>query len=312
MADIRNTKLRRLDLTSLLVFDRLMALRKATSVATELGLTPPGISHALKRLRDVFGDELFLRRPHGLEPTAFAASLEPRVRRAIEELRNGLSDPENFDPGAAEAIVRIGAFDYELATLLPRLVAHVAKRAPGLRIVSRAIGRNDALTALAAGELDLAIGYFWNAQDTILVATLYRESYVVVAREGDRPAGKKLTISQYCAASHILVSPSGELTGIVDAALEKLGKRRRVIASAPLFLPALAIVRETGALATIPRRLAERFAGIFGLDIFELPLDVRPFDVALARHRRNARSAMHDWLQDAILSLAKEARPRRR
>jgi DNA-binding transcriptional LysR family regulator len=303
MSDIRDTKLRRLDLTSLLVFDRLMVLRKATLVASELGLTPPGISHVLRRLREVFGDELFLRRPHGLEPTAFAKALEPRVRRAIEELRDGLSDTEAFDPRDAEATLRIGAFDYELATLAPRLIGIIAARAPRVRLVLRAIGGKPALDAVAAGELDFAIGYFWDVSESTPARKLYTETYAVIARKGDPLAGKKLTLPRYCAAPHVLVSPSGELTGIVDVALERLGKTRRVIASVPLFLPAFAVVQETGALATVPKRLAVTFARSFALEVIDLPLEVRSFDVSVARHRRDARNAMHNWIEGVIHEL---------
>lgn len=293
-------KLRRLDLTTLLVFSALMRLRKATAVAEELGLTPPGVSHALKRLREVFDDALFLRRPHGLEPTAFAVVLEPRVRRAIEELHAGLSTPAEFDPVSAKAVVRVGAFDYELSTLVPSLVGVIAERAPGVRIVTRAIGREQALGALADGDLDLSIGYFWSASSAISLKHLYSESYVVVARARDPIARKPLTLARYCAGSHVLVSPSGELSGIVDTVLRQMGRERRVISATPLFLPALAIVRATGALATVPRRLAERFARPFGLTVLKLPFAVREFPVSVARHARNARSPMHDWLEGVL------------
>lgn len=301
MTDLRATKLRRLDLTTLLVFLGLMRLRKATVVGEELGLTSPGISHALKRLREVFGDELFLRRPHGLEPTDFAIQLEPRVRRAVEELRDALSAPGVFDPSVAEAIVRISAFDYELSTIVPPLVGIIAREAPGIRIVAQADGRDVALAALADGKLDLAIGYFWDAPKSIHLTRLYAESYVVVARADDPIARKALTLARYCAACHVLVSPSGELSGVVDSALRKFGKSRRVISATPLFLPALAMVRETGALATVPRRLAMRFAEPFGLAVLKPPIAVREFSVSLARHIRNARNPMHDWLEALLV-----------
>lgn len=303
MSDLRTAKLRRLDLTALLVFSGLMRIRKASVVAEELGLTPPGVSHALKRLREVFDDELFLRRPHGLEPTAFAVALDPRVRRAIEELRDGLSAPAAFDPSVVEAVVRIGALDYELSTLLPALVGVVAEQGSGIRIVARATGRDQALSALADGDLDLAIGFFWRAPRTITLTKLYSESYAVVARARDPIARRPLTLARYCGAAHILVSPSGELSGIVDATLRELGRTRRVISATPLFLPALAVVRETGALATVPLRLATRFASDFGLKAMPLPMKVREFNVSVARHIRNARSPMHDWFESALTGI---------
>ena len=72
MSDIDEIELRRLDLTVLLVFLNLMRFGKATDVATHMGLTQSSISHSIRRLRDSFGDPLFLRKPHGLEPTFVA------------------------------------------------------------------------------------------------------------------------------------------------------------------------------------------------------------------------------------------------
>lgn len=309
MSDFRLTKLRRLDLTTLLVFDQLMRLRKATLAAAELGLTPPGISHALKRLRDVFGDELFIRRPHGLEPTAFALAAAPRIQKAISELRDSLSEPETFDPSTSDKTLKMGAFDYELATLVPGMLGDFARKAPRLRMVFRTIGRSDALQALSDGSLDVAVGYFWNAPDTMVVTPLYTETYAVVARSSEGLAARGLTLERYCALPHLLVSPAGDLHGVVDAALARLGRSRQVIASLPLFLPALAAVQATGALATMPKRLAQCFAGSFGLDVLPLPLEVRSFDVAAVRHRREARSAVHIWVTEALAASAALAAP---
>lgn len=300
-------KLRRLDLTTLIIFDRLMRLRKATAVAEELGLTAPGISHALRRLREAFGDDLFVRRPHGLDPTAFALGAAPHVARAIEEVRAAFSGPAPFDPRTAQGVLRVGAFDYELSTLMPRVIGAVAAAAPGIRIVARAIGRAQALEALASGELDCAIGYFWSTTDAIIATPLYTESYAVLFRRGDQD-GRRMTLPRYLKARHILVSPAGELSGVVDAALAKEGRSRRVIASVPLFSLAFPIVRETGALATVPRRLADAFCGDFGLEAAAPPLAIRAFPVALARSRRNARSPLHNWLDAIIRAVSKAPR----
>lgn len=87
MSELSISELRRLDLTLLLVFLGLLRHRKALDVAAELGLTQSAISQSLRRLRDIFDDELFLRRPHGMEPTATALALEAPVAAAVYALR---------------------------------------------------------------------------------------------------------------------------------------------------------------------------------------------------------------------------------
>jgi DNA-binding transcriptional LysR family regulator len=295
MSDFKNNELRRLDLTVLLVFLGLLRHRKASQIAAELAITQSAVSHALKRLRDVFGDELFLRRPHGMEPTAVALALEAPIAVAVESLRRAVAGQESFDPRSAEGVVRLTAFDAELVTLVPELIRTFSTRAPGLRIIARAIGRQDALDAIAAGELDLALGYFWDLSDAFIREDLFEEDFLVVGTKKHRLAGK-LSLGDYLDHPHILVSPGGDLRGIVDEMLESKGLKRQVIAALPLFLPALAAVHATNALATVPRRIASSYARAFQLTTAEAPLAIRSFSVAAIRHRRDENNPMHRWL----------------
>ena len=306
MSDIEQLKLRRLDLTVLLVFIGLMRRRKATEVAHELGLTQSAVSHALRRLREIFGDELFLRRPHGLEPTAVAIAAEAPIQAAVEQLRAALSGPGEFMPGNAKGVVRIAAYDAELATLMPLLICMLGQKAPGLTVAARALGRREALDALARGEIDIALGFFWNLEDVFIATPLFEEEYRVVGGRMTRRRGR-LTLDRYLALPHILVSPPGDLRGIVDSLLEREGRSRRVVAAVPLFFPALAAVKGSAAVATVPRRIAEGYAGAFDLWIAEPPIAIRRFTVAAVRHRRNQTSPLHLWLTELLAEIAAAA-----
>jgi DNA-binding transcriptional LysR family regulator len=299
MSDIDQIRLRRLDLTVLLVFLGLMRRRKATEVGRELGLTQSAVSHALRRLREIFGDELFLRRPHGLEPTAVAIAAEAPIQAAVDQLRAALAAPGGFEPANAEGLVRIAAYDAELATLLPPLLCRLGHEAPGLTVAARALGRREALDALVAGEIDVALGFFWNLDDAFVAVPLLEEEYRVVGGAATRKHGP-LTLERYLALPHILVSPGGDLRGIVDTLLERDGRSRRVVAAVPLFFPALAAVRGSRAVATIPRRIAEAYAPAFDLWVADPPLAIRRFTVAAVRHRRNLASPLQLWLNDIL------------
>jgi len=109
------TKLRRLDLGLLLIFLGLIQHRKAADVAVDLGLTKSSISHALKRLRDIFEDDLFVRNPQGLTPTHFALEIAPQVRQAVEHLQVALDGPTTFNPAESRVVLRISALDHSMA-----------------------------------------------------------------------------------------------------------------------------------------------------------------------------------------------------
>lgn len=300
MLYIDEIELRRLDLTVLLVFVHLIRLRKATDVADHMGLTQSSISHSIKRLRDAFGDPLFLRTPKGMEPTAVALGLEPTIRHVVEALSDAITAPVAFDPASATDIIRIGAYDNEMTVLVPELLEVVRKEAPGIRVSILPLGRRPALEALEQGEIDLALGFAWNLQRSILKTELYEESYSVVMREGHPLCSRKMDLDTYLDAEHLVVSPSGDLSGIVDDTLEKLGRSRRVAMSVPQFLPALSIVSTTDLIATLPARLVASQSKRYRLYASETPIEIRPFPVSALLHKRNANSPMHSWLISSL------------
>jgi DNA-binding transcriptional LysR family regulator len=307
MTGLSNTELRRLDLTLLLVFLGLLRHRKAIDVANELGLTQSAISQALKRLRDVFGDDLFLRRPHGMEPTSVAIALEAPVASAVEALRGAIGGTRRFDPAVATGIVRIAASDAEQAVIVPALSARLRSLAPGLRLSVMPFVRTAAVDALSGGRIDVALGYLWNLPDVITAAKLYEESYLVAGSDKNIPRARRLSLAAYCAAKHIIVSPAGDLRGIVDERLDALGRSRRIVLGLPSFLPALAAAAASDALVTMPSRIAATFAKGFGLVTAKPPLEIRSFHVSVYWHRRNEHDPKLVWLRDQLHGLCRSA-----
>jgi DNA-binding transcriptional LysR family regulator len=300
MPDIDEIALRRLDLTVLLVFLGLMRHRKASDVAGQMGLTQSSISHSLKRLRDTFGDPLFLRRPHGLEPTAIAVALEPKIRLAVDTLADAMKGEAAFDPSTNRSTIVLGSYDNQMATILPPLLRRLCHAAPDMRMIVKTVGRQDAIRALEAGEIDLALGYLWSIPETCLSEDLYEEGYLVVLRPENALRGLAWTAETYAAAKHLVVSPAGKLSGIVDLELERHGLVRQVVVAVPLFFAALATVAATDLIATLPSRIVRAHAANFGLEIREPPIPIRPFRVSATRHRRNARSGLHSWLVEQV------------
>lgn len=300
MSELSTSELRRLDLTLLLVFLGLLRHRKALDVAAELGLTQSAISQSLKRLRDIFGDELFLRRPHGMEPTATALALEAPVAAAVDALRGALGAARSFDPATAIGLVRVAALDAEQAVLIPPLTARLRHLAPGLTLSVLPLGRGAAMEALAEGRADLVLGYVWDRPDAISGATLYDETFLVAGRPDALPEAPHVSLDAYCAADHVLISPGGDLRGVVDDELAKMDRRRRVVLGLPAFLPALAAVAASDALVTLPARVARTFAPGFGLATAEPPLPVRTFPVSVFWHRRNDTDPRTSWFRQQL------------
>ena len=303
--NIDEIELRRLDLTVLLVFVNLMRLRKATSVADQMGLTQSSISHSVKRLRDAFRDPLFLRTPKGMEPTAVALGLEPRIRQVVETLADAIKLPITFDPATSTETLRIGAYDNEMTTLVPSLLQLVRTEAPDMRVTILPLGRRPAIEALEQGEIDLALGFAWDLPRNIQKTELYAENYSVVMRKDHPNADTAMDLNAFLEAEHLIVSPKGDLSGIVDKELDTQGYARRVIMAVPHFLPALTIVATTDLIATLPTRLVTYQAARYDLITRPVPVAIRPFQVSVMIHERNANNPLHGWVTTALSNISK-------
>lgn len=306
MRDINAVDLRLVDTTILMVFLGIMRHRKATAVAREMGLTQPAVSHALKRLRALYDDPLFLRRAHGLEPTAFARELEPKIRRIVRLISETLADHDEFDPKSTRANLKIGAFDYELVTILPELIAELQSINPNIGIHTYSLANREALDALVDGRIDIAIGYFdfpARAADAFIADKLYTEQYVFAARKGHKLLASDLSLEQYATAGHLLISPFGPVRNMVDHALQLQGHRRNVQITVPSLFAALSIVERSDLVVTLPRRVARKNAQRFHLMHKPLPVEGGAFSLHAVRHIRDSQSAIHIWLVEQLKTL---------
>ncbi len=100
--------LRNLDLNLLTVFEAVYELGSASRAADRLALSQSATSHALARLREACGEELFVRGREGLSPTPVARTLYPPIKQALEALRSAsrrplVSIPHNRNATSASA-----------------------------------------------------------------------------------------------------------------------------------------------------------------------------------------------------------------
>lgn len=306
MRDINKIDLRLIDTTILLVFLGTMRHRQATAVAREMGLTQPAVSHALKRLRNLYDDPLFLRRAHGLEPTSLAHDLEPKIRRIVRLISETLEEPENFDPGTAETDLRIGAFDYEMTGVIPQLVADLRTVSPNINVHAFPLQNQDALEAMVQGQIDLAIGYFdfsLRNEASFVAEELYSEDYVLAGRRNHPLFAEVLTLNRIAEARHLLISPYGPNRNLVDHALNLRGYKRNIQTVVPSLFAALSIIENSDLLATLPKRVAQNNARRFNIAHKPLPIEGGTFQLHAVRHVRDAINPLQVWLLKMLRSV---------
>ena len=119
------------DLNLLVALDALLAERSVTRAAERVGLSQPGMSNTLARLRKLFGDPLLVREGLTLVPTPRAESLRQPVADALSLIQHALDDRPGFDPATDPATFTVSCSDYSLLMLIGPLVRRLAARRSG-------------------------------------------------------------------------------------------------------------------------------------------------------------------------------------
>lgn len=252
-----------LDLTLLRVFHRVMIDRKVSTSAEALGLTQPAVSNALKRLRDLTKDELFIRTGGGMQPTAFSIQIAEPVGYALATIDGTFSQPGRFDPRADKRTFNLGLTDIGETYLLPRLLALTAEVAPKVRFNTVRHGGETLQAEMEKGNIDLAVDILPQLRGNILHRRLLKERYVICLRK-DHPlaVGKNVTLKDYQRQAHMAVVAPGTGHGDVDALLARRGIVRNIRLTVPHFMPLGPTLKATDLIATLPEDAARMLGNI--------------------------------------------------
>ncbi len=263
-----------IDLNLLIVFDAIFTDGNLTRAAKRLHVTQPAMSHALARLRESFGDPLFVRAGHAMLPTPFARGAIVPIRKALATLERELLDQRGFDPANDARRFHIGIRDVLEAALLPPLVAKLAEVAPAIEIVSVRVPVGDIESELSAGTLDMVVEVPVPVGDEVRQVPIIEDRLVVVARKGHRALRRPLDLEAYLAESHVLVSSRRRGPGIEDVALHRIARRRRIALRCQSYFAACRVVAATNLLLTMPELYARRLTSAGESRVVPLPLDV--------------------------------------
>jgi DNA-binding transcriptional LysR family regulator len=296
-----------LDLNLLRVLDALLREGSTVLAGTRIGLSQPAVSAALGRLRHALGDELFLRRGQGLEPTDYARALAIPLREILDDLESLLNGPKDFDPATSNAAFKLSGSDFFAEMLMPRLAEQLSKRAPGMRVQLVDLVPDNYVNTLERYEVDIALIPAADFPDRVDHQPVFWSTFSVIARTGHprleraglRP-GDIIPIDLFCDLGHILFSPEGKLKAMGDAALARVGRERRVVMTLPVFSGVYRAVAESDLIALIPTQLARQIGSKLGLDIYEPPMPVDPALITMIWHKRSTATPEHRWLRELI------------
>ena len=294
-------QLRDIDLNLLVVFNQLLIDKRVSIVAETLGLTQPGVSNALKRLRTLLEDELFVRTSHGMEPTPRALELAEPVAYALGALHGALTQRATFDPAASTRTFTLAVTDIGEIYFLPPLMEVVARTAPNIRISTV---RNTAVSLkedLEAGRVDLAVGLIPGLQAGFFQRRLFKQRYVCMFRRGHPAADQPMTLDLFQSLEHVVVVSAGTGHSEIDTMLDRAGIRRRVRVVVPHFIAVGHILHSTDLIASVPERFAMRCVEPFDLVYVPHPATLPEIAIKLFWHAKYHRDPANRWLRQLLV-----------
>lgn len=298
----KSNHLSSLDLNLLVVFDAILKDRNVTVAARHVGLSQPAMSSALARLRKTFGDPLFVRTGKGMLPTPYAQLLGPPIQRACELVANSLEIDTAFEPLAATSTFRFYMSDIGEAVFLPKLLGALAQRAPRIKVRLQRVPEYGGQAAMAAGDVDLAVGFFPDLKAGFFQQRLYADDFVCLLCADHPLASGPITIKQFAETRHAVIAAGG--TGHEAAISRAVAKHRLPVAlTIPHFMAVPVIVSQTDYVVIVPRRLALAFAGFPGIAAVESPIKIPSFEIKQHWHERYHHDPANQWIRALVAEL---------
>lgn len=293
-------QLQQMDMNLFLVLEAIYNERNLTRAAEQLHITQPAVSNALARLRRTLDDPLFIRGPAGMTPTPLTDNIMPRVQQALTLLGGSLNEQRQFKPAEATKTLRVSMNDMAETLLLPRLLERLQREAPGITVESYYVPRDQLAKELAANTLDFGLDIPLATATQLNQQRLINDRYLCMLRADHHLCGQaSLTMDQYLRLDHIHVSSRRSGPGLVDIALNKLGRRRSIKLRVQHYRVAPLVVLRTDLALTVPASLANQYPA----RLFELPFQIPQMDWHLLWHRNQHDDPAHRWLRSQLLDL---------
>jgi len=291
-----------IDLSLLRVFLQIYETGSLSKCSHSLGLSQPGVSLALKRLKDHFEDPLFIRTPKGMVPTVFAQALQPHLKRSADSLQACLNFQLNFVAESSDRKFRLGMSEFGQLLLLPRLLERLSSIAPGVQVEVISI-THDIEDQLSEGLIDLALGAAYPLRDHFFQQLLIESPYTGLVSQDHPEVGDEVTREQYESMSHMTIRNQTSGFFLVNRHLESMGIHRKIATNLSNYTSAAIILHMTNYFITTPVRVADVLMQRGKLKKVRLPFELSPMKFMQHWHARQDADPGNRWLREIIATL---------
>lgn len=300
-----NVDIRSLDIAMLRTFEALMTERSVSRAAARLFLSQPAVSASLKRLREVFGDPLFTRSGHGVEPTPRALALAPHVQAVLTECARLFNVGQDFEPAGSDRIFRIAGSDHMSQLVLPGLCQQLADQGSGVRLLWETVDFASVPQWLQRGDADLGFLPRPSAPASLQSVLLYQDDFVFITRRGNARLQQSPTLADFCSLPFVSLGYGrSQLEDVVDQILQRAGQRRYLQVAVTSFAQIVDVLLQTDHVAIAPLRAVQRYADV--LAVHALPFELPPYGMYLCWRHRAEDDPGIQWLRGQVVAAVAE------
>lgn len=307
--EVRVNPLEGMDIDLLLALDALLKDRNVTHAAVRLGISQPALSARLTRLRGLLGDRLFVPAPNGrgVVPTPRAEALTSLVADVLRQIA-AIMEPATFDPTNSNRVFTLALHENPAIMLGPGLARRVRAAAPGVRLRLATPDRKQIPILLERGDVDILVGGAADAENGWIGRSLFDDDFATAQRKAHPRGTGPMDLEEFCSHAHLLVSSTGDpFAGVIDRALDAIGRTRFVALSVESYAVAPTIIAGSDLLCTLPARMLRRFDA--ALDLFQPPVSLKPVAINAYWHPRHQEDTGHRWLREQLFEAAGAVEP---
>ncbi|ENO7841452.1 LysR family transcriptional regulator [Vibrio cholerae] len=297
--------LRSIDLNLLTILEKLLIHKHISQAAQALNMSQPAVSRALMRLREQFGDPLLVKVKNEYRLTSRGERLRGELESSLNTIRHMLVE-ETFDPLHYSGVFTIGALDFEMMMIVPKLLARFQQRAPNLKLQIVPYNAYMPLHDYLEKVADLLLYSTDESPTNVFKQRLFNDNYAVVMCRNHPLANQPITLESYCQSRHVIISGNGLGKTDMDHELKKLNYQREVVASLPHFSMVPELLINTDLIATLPRRLVTHLGQRYEITVADLPFYTADFRVEQFWHLIHHSSPIHQWVRQEIKNLVYE------
>ncbi|EMB51222.1 LysR family transcriptional regulator [Vibrio mimicus] len=297
--------LRSIDLNLLTILEKLLIHKHISQAAQALNMSQPAVSRALMRLREQFDDPLLVKVKNEYRLTSKGERLRGELESSLNTIRHMLVE-ETFDPLHYSGVLTIGALDFEMMMIVPKLLARFQQRSPNLKLQIVAYNAYMPLHDYLEQVADLLLYSTDESPTNVFKQRLFSDNYAVVMCRQHPFVNSPMTLERYCQSRHVIISGNGLGKTDMDHELKRLNQERDVVASLPHFSMVPELLMNTDLIATLPKRLVTHLGGRYEIAVADLPFRTADFRVEQFWHLIHHHSPIHQWVRQEIKALVDE------